>query len=635
MGPAELRWLPIDPGLAAHLRDAEAEPPGWTGLVRLAGIRPDLAATLRLDRLLRRGFPAPPPEAVRPVRLALLGSATLSQLAGPIRVAALRRGLHVTVHEGAYGQYAQELMLPDPELAAFRPDTVLLALDARHLAAGLSPATGEVEARARLEARLDALRRLWAQARALGATSVIQQAALPVLPPLMGQGEERLPGSPAAFCERLNAALREAARAEGVVVLGADRQLAREGLRAWHDPVRWHHAKQEVSGRAVLTYGDLVARVLAALQGRSAKVLVLDLDNTLWGGVVGDDGPAGLVLGQGSALGEAFAAVQGFARDLSRRGVLLAVCSKNDEANALAPFDSHPEMVLRREDIACFVANWDDKAANLRRIADRLSLGLDALVLLDDNPAERALVRRELPEVQVPELDGDDPAQVPDLLADAGYFEALALTAEDLARTAQYRANAERAAAGASATDLPGFLRSLEMRLVWSRLDEVGLARVVQLANKTNQFNLLTRRTTEGEVRALIADPRRTGLQLRLLDRFGDNGVVAVVTAALSAEGETLEVTDWLMSCRVLGRGVERATLRLLAAEARRLGARRLAGRYRRTPRNGMVAGLYPSLGFRPERAGEGEEGRQVLALEELPEDEGFMQVEEARAWTT
>ncbi len=565
------------------------------------------------------------------MRLALLGSATLSHLAPPIRVAGLRRGLHVTVHEGAYGQYAQDLLLPDPALLAFRPDAVLLALDARHLAAGLSPASGEAEAAALLEARLDALRRSWAQARALGATSVIQQAALPVLPPLLGQAEERLPGSPVAFLERLNAALREAARREGVLVLAADRQMARDGMRLWHDPVRWHHAKHEVSGRAVLTYGDLVGRTLAALQGRSAKVLVLDLDNTLWGGVVGDDGVAGLVLGQGSALGEAFAAVQGFARDLSRRGVLLAVCSKNDEGNALAPFGGHPEMVLTREDVACFVANWDDKATNLRRIAERLSLGLDALVLLDDNPAERALVRRELPEVQVPELDGDDPAQVPDLLADAGYFETLALTAEDLARTGQYRANAERAAAaGASATDLPGFLRSLEMRLLWSRLDEAGLARVVQLANKTNQFNLLTRRTTEDEVRALIADPRRTGLQLRLLDRFGDNGVVAVLTAALSGNGETLEVTDWLMSCRVLGRGMEQATLALLAAEARRLGARRLAGRYRRTPKNGMVAELLPSLGFQPEAAGAGEEGRHVLALADLPERDVFMRVEEA-----
>ncbi len=569
MSAIDLPWLPVQPDWASRVRATEAAA-DWGALQRLAGARPDLPMSGRLDRLLLRMFPRPPAAAGPPVRLALLGSASVQHLAGPIRVAALRHGLHVAIHQGEYGQYRQDLLGPDPALAAFAPDTVLLSLDARHCAAGLSPTLDDVAAAALLDGRLEAIRSSWALARRLApGAAVIQQTVLPVHPTLLGLNEQRLPGSPAEFVRRLNARLREAAEQDGVALLAIDAAAAQAGIAAWHDPAAWHHAKQEVSGRATLLYGDLVARLLAAARGRSAKVLVLDLDNTLWGGVIGDDGLDGIVLGQGSATGEAFAAVQDYALALAQRGVILAVCSKNDEANAYAPFDHHPEMRLHRDDIACFVANWDDKATGLRRIAASLNLGLDSLVLLDDNPAERALIRRELPQVQVPEID-DDPALVPQRLADAGYFESLGVTADDRARTAQYRDNRARVALAEAATDLPGYLRSLEMRLVWRRFDEAGLLRVVQLVNKTNQFNLTTRRTTVEAMRALLADPRRIGLQLRLLDRFGDNGIVVVIIGALSADGVALEITDWLMSCRVLGRQVEQATLALIAGQARR-----------------------------------------------------------------
>ena len=218
----------------------------------------------------------------------------------------------------------------------------------------------------------------------------------------------------------------------------------------------------------------------------------------------------GIVLGQGSPLGEAYAAFQDYARELTRRGVILAVCSKNDEANALEPFDSHPEMVLRRGDIASFVANWSDKAGNIRAIAEELNIGLDSLVFIDDNPFERNLVRQELPMVAVPEVS-DDPTYYPLAIADAGYFEGLSVTDEDRERTGQYQGNKARDALKASATDLPAYLRGLEMQLVWKRFDRVGLQRIVQLINKSNQFNLTTRRYTEEEVLAVMADPSRSG----------------------------------------------------------------------------------------------------------------------------
>jgi FkbH-like protein len=619
MALTDLAWLPVEADWSERLKAAgEAD---WPALVLLARARLDPLATGRLDRLLRRRFPEPPESglAAPPIRLAVLGSSTLAHLVPAIRVAALRRGLHVSVHEGEYGQYRQELMQPAPELVEFQPDVVLLCLDARHLAAGLPAGADEAEAERVLSATLDDLRQVWQAAQAMGAM-VIQQAALPVLPKLMGDNEHRLGASQSGFIARLNAALRPAADAAGVHLLAVDERAARFGLTAWHDPAVWHHAKQEIGGAAAPVFGEMVGNLLAAFRGRSRKALVLDLDNTLWGGVIGDDGLEGIEIGQGNASGEAFAALQAHAKRLAGRGVILAVCSKNDEANALQPFEKHPEMVLRRDDIASFVANWDDKATNLRRIARELNIGLDSLVFLDDNPFERNLVRGELPEVAIPEFPEDDPALVPQMLADAGYFDMLAITADDRKRTAQYQENRERAALAETATDLPAYLRSLEMKLVWNRFDRVGLARIVQLFNKTNQFNLTTIRTTDADIAAVIEDPRQFGLQLRLTDKFGDNGIIALVIGRLSADGADLLVHSWVMSCRVLGRQVEAATLMLIAQEARRLGAVRLVGEYRPTAKNEMVREHYPRLGFSaieppPDAAGDAAAGAAFYAL--------------------
>jgi FkbH-like protein len=257
-------------------------------------------------------------------------------------------------------------------------------------------------------------------------------------------------------------------------------------------------------------------------------------------------------------------------------------------------------MVLRRDDIACFVANWSDKATNLRAIAEALNIGLDALVFADDNPFERELVRQALPMVAVPEL-GDDPALYPAILAAGGYFDLVAVTAEDRTRSELYRANAAREAWKGAAIDLDAYLRGLDMRLVWRRFDRVGLARVVQLINKSNQFNLTTSRCTEADILAVMDDPAAFGLQLRLLDRFGDNGVIAVVIGRKTASRD-LVIGTWVMSCRVLGRQVEAATLSVVLAEARRLGCERVVGEYIPSARNAMVRDHYAKLGFRPLR---------------------------------
>jgi FkbH-like protein len=287
-------------------------------------------------------------------------------------------------------------------------------------------------------------------------------------------------------------------------------------------------------------------------------------------------------------------------------------------------------MVLRRPDIACFLANWTDKAANLRAIAAELNIGLDSLVFVDDNPFERELVRRELPMVAVPEI-GDDPVHYARIIADAGYFEGLAVTDEDRARTGQYQGNKDRAALKAAATDLPGYLRGLKMQLIWAPFDRIGLRRIVQLINKSNQFNLTARRYTEEGVLAVMGDPTAFGLQFRLLDRFGDNGIIAIVIGRLCPNRD-LVIDTWLMSCRVLGRQVELATLAVLAQYASDFGAQRLIGEYIPTAKNGMVKEHYARLGFAPTRTDADGASRSILDLAGFTPADTFIDIVEGYA---
>jgi FkbH-like protein len=596
-----LHWLPHDPlfrdrlkafrsGVGADRKEA------WAEAVALANTRLDFTATNMLDQAVRTVFGDAPPGEARRIRLAMLGSCTMAHLHAAIRIAGVRRGFWIDVYENDYGQYRQELSDAESALHAFRPDTVLLALDAHHLVAGVSVQFEPAEVAAAVEDHLAEIAEGWRLARAAFPCAVVQQTPLPVHPALLGSNEHRLPGSPASVIARINQRLRPMADAAGVDLLAVDTRAAQDGLAAWHDAGLWHRAKQEIAPPAAPFFGDMVGRLLAARRGRSFKGLVLDLDDTLWGGVVGDDGMEGIVLGQGSPLGEGYAAFQAYVRNLSRRGIILAVCSKNDQANALEPFENHPEMVLKRGDIASFVANWNDKAGNIRAIAAELNIGLDSLVFVDDNPVERALVRQELPMVAVPEVS-DDPVGFVAALADAGYFESAVLTEDDRVRSAQYQGNRAREALKVSTTDMPSYLRGLQMTLTWRPFDRIGLQRIVQLINKTNQFNLTTRRYGEADVLAIMASDTAFGLQLRLTDRFGDNGIIAVCIGRMQGDGDCL-IDTWLMSCRVLGRQVEPTTLNLIAERAKALGARRLLGDYSPTGKNAMVRDHYAKLGF-------------------------------------
>ncbi|SDB72044.1 HAD-IIIC family phosphatase [Belnapia rosea] len=602
----QLAWLPVHEDLGAALSAARRIADPAERLARamhLSGFRRDFTATGRIERLAEAGLAAPPAElGLVPLRLAILASHTVDHLVPGIRVAGLHRGLAISVHVAPYGNYRQALLGEDPALAEFAPQLVLLALDAQDSPIALPLGASEADVEQAVAARVAELRHLWRRARERFNAQVVQQLLVATTPPLFGSYEAMVPAAPRTVLERLNAALRHAAREDGVLLLDLAAQMAGQGpADGLADPVRWHQAKQLVSPVMAPLHGDLVARIAGAVLGRARKCLVLDLDNTLWGGVIGDDGIEGIKLGQGNPTGEAFLAVQRYAAQLGQRGIILAVCSKNDMAVAEAVFENHPEMALRRGDIAAFVANWSDKAGNLRQIAKQLNIGLDALVFLDDNPAERDIVRRELPGVAVPELP-EDVALYPAWLGAAGYFETVGFTADDAARGRSYALNAARQAALEQTTDLESYLRSLEMVLTARRIGPAELPRATQLINKTNQFNLTTRRYTEAEVQALADDPASLALALRLTDRFGDNGLISVILARpdASLRPEEWLIDTWLMSCRVLGRQVEAATMQVLTTLAAQQGIHALIGEYRPTARNGMVADHYSRLGFKP-----------------------------------
>ena len=623
----DLHWLPTQPEWRPRLRALPADPAAaWDNAVALANSQLNFVLTNALDEMVRRIFPTGPEAlSTKKVRLAVLGSSTLAHLLPGIRVAGLRRGIWIDTYENDYGQYLQELSDPDSPLHAFQPTAVLLALDAYHLTAGVTAGMDAASAEAALTEMQDHIQEVWQLASTAFRCPILQQAALPLHLSVLGNNEHRLPGSRSWFVARLNAAIRTMAEQQGVDILAIDDRAARDGIGKWHDTALWHRSKQEVSPTASPMYGDLVGRWLAAKQGRSFKCLVLDLDNTVWGGVIGDDGLEGIAIGQGSPLGEAYTAFQEYARELSRRGVILAVCSKNDEANALEPFEKHPDMVLKRGDIASFVANWSNKADNIRAIAHELNIGLDSLCFIDDNPFERNLVRQELPMVAVPEVS-DDPTGYPVALSDGGYFEGLSVTEEDRERTSQYQGNKARDALKAAVTDLPSYLRGLEMELIWRRFDKIGQQRIVQLINKSNQFNLTTRRYTDDDIVAVMADPNAFGLQLRLTDRFGDNGIIAIVIGRLQPNQDLL-IDTWLMSCRVLGRQVEPTTLNLIAREAARMGAKRLVGEYIPTKKNGMVRDHYAKLGFTVMETDEAGGNRSILDLGSFTPAETFIHV--------
>ena len=596
---AALPWLPPPPSdLSARIRAAGETGAGadLQGLAGFALTSSQATSFVRaLKKLRAKGADLSP---LTPLRLGVLTAHTFDLVADALVVGACRHGVELDLVMGGYGQVMQDALSPQSAVNQAQPDAVLVAIDHRWL--GLEQPDLE-HASARVEAALDQVGGVLSAVRATAACSTILHT-LPIPPdPLFGSLDAREAGSVRAMIAAVNRALPALAATHGANLLDVAALAERIGTDAWFDPVHWLSHKIPFAPAYGAIYGDWLGRLLAALRGATRKCLVLDLDNTLWGGVLGDDGPDALRIGPGDPVGEAFEAVQRYALALQRRGVFLAVSSKNDDAAARAAFQALPGMSLTLDQIAVFQANWLDKPSNLAAIARELNIGLDALVLLDDNPAERAHVRSAAPQVAVPELPSDPSAYIRTLAA-AGYFESLSFSSEDRLRGAGQGAQADRAKVLAGSGSVADYLAGLEMRLTLKPFDAAGRGRITQLINKTNQFNLTTRRRAEADVAGLEADTAFVTLQAQLADRFGDLGMIAVLVAreAVHENEPALAIDTWLMSCRVLGRGVEEAMFAALldAAEAR--GVAWLTGDYRPTLKNAPVADLLPRLGLTP-----------------------------------
>jgi len=553
-------------------------------LTRLAGF---------IEKLRAKGADLKP---LVPFRLGLLSNSTTDFIVPALVATAARHGISLEVVTGGYDQVLQDALTPESLVNRSAPDAVLLAVDYRSIPTGdvggdSKKASDAVNASlAYLQAVREGLK------RNSNAVCLFQTFSSPP-ETLFGNMDGVHPGSLQKIIDGINAGLTESIRGSADIVIDVAHLASTVGLGDWHSPREWNLAKIPFAAAFIPLYADHVCRAIAALRGKSRKCLILDLDNTLWGGVIGDDGLERIKVGSGDPIGEAHLRVQQLALDLRARGVVLAVCSKNEDDIARTPFQRHPDMLLKEHHIAVFQANWKDKATNIKAIAQELSLGLDSMVLLDDSPFERLLVRQILPEVAVPELP-EDPALYARTLAAAGYFETVTLSQDDLRRAEFYQDNARRVSLQQEAGDLESYLKSLAMEITFQPFDATGRARIAQLINKSNQFNLTTRRYTEAQVAAMQRDPAYFTLQVRLTDIVGDNGMISVVICRRKSK-EEWEIDTWLMSCRVLGRRVENMVLLAVLEQAKKEGVRRLVGNYIPTDRNKLVEGHYPKLGFR------------------------------------
>lgn len=546
-----------------------------------------------------------------PFRLLIVASNTANHLADALAGSALRSGILLDVVVAEYEAPETWLTANAASLAASAPDATLLALDRKAL--NLKAVTGDAaSADAAISQALERLGGIADAFRKTTGTAVIVETLAPDPADPQLSMDAWLPGSPRNLIAEFNARLARYSREMSLLLFDTAALADLAGHAAWHPGRYWFIAKYPFALAVLPLYAHRLAQLLAAMVGKSRRVLVLDCDNTLWGGIIGDDGIGGIALGSGNAKGEAHLAIQRMALHYRERGIVLCVSSKNTDAIAREVFREHPEMLIREDHIALFAINWQDKASNIKAMADTLELGLDSFVFLDDNPAERKQVRDTLPAVAVPELPADPSLWLPVFQA-AAYFEQVSFSAEDKKRAEFYQANAKRAVQAQQFGDHDAFLKSLHMRMTVAPFDAVGRARIAQLISKSNQFNLTTRRYSEAEVAALEADPAVETLQIRLDDIFGDNGMISTVICRRAADA--WDIDTWIMSCRVLGRSVEQAVLGVIARRAREAGAQTLTGRYAPTAKNGLVKDHYAKLGFGRVSEAAGGETRWSLDL--------------------
>ena len=548
-------------------------------------------ATLRFDELRDK-------LALTKFKLAILRSFTVEPIVPLLRAEAFAYRIDLEVHVGDFNTYVQDILDGQSSLYRFAPNAVVLAVRTDQAAPELWSDFADLAPEVAQQAAERVVRgyEQW-----IGAFRKQSQAALIIhslerpSSPSLGVLDSQSDAGQSGLIRQINREVRRiAAGFHGVYSLDYEALVARHGSEHWHDERKWLTARLPIAAGYLLQMAREWVRFIVPLSGRTAKVLVVDLDNTLWGGVIGEDGMTGIKVGA-EYPGAAYQALQRTLLDLSRKGILLAVCSKNNLDDAMEALEKHPGMLVRAKHFAALRISWTDKAQNLREIAQELNVGIDALAFLDDNPFEREQVRAALPEVTVVDLP-KNPLEYASAVRNCAAFERLTLSAEDQERTEMYAAQKQRAGAEQNFQSKEDFFRFLEQEAELEPVSDLTLARVAQLTQKTNQFNLTTRRYTEPQIVEMAKRPEWHIFSIRVRDRFGDHGLVGVAIA--HDEGEQCEVDTFLLSCRVIGRTVETALLAHLAESAAQRGRKRLVGWFLPTKKNAPARDFYAQHGF-------------------------------------
>lgn len=528
-------------------------------------------------------------------KIAVLGGSTTFEIKEILELFLLKKGIKPLFYESEYGKYYEDVMFENPELKEFSPDVVYIHTTMHNISAypGLEDSAEIVRSKADVE--FLRFKEMWQRIQQTFECSIIQNNF--ELPPyrMLGNLDFTDIHGKINFIMKLNMEFaRFAANAKNFYINDINYLSACFGLNKWQDKSLWYSYKYAMSYDAIPFLSHNVAAIILSIYGRSKKCLTLDLDDTLWGGIIGDDGLKGIQIGNETPLGEAYAEFQRYVKALNERGIILAICSKNDSETAKEGF-THPDSVLTFDDFALFRANWEPKSENVKKAAKELNIGLDSIVFIDDNPAERELVKAQLPDVEVPAL-GNNIIDYIDILDKSAYFEPAAISDEDTARNRLYAENIKRSESESKFKNYDDYLKTLEMSAEIEAFKPVYLARITQLLNKTNQFNLTGRRYNASEVETVSKNNNYIALYGRLADRFGDNGVVSVIIG--SVKERALHIDAWIMSCRVFKREMELAMFDELVEHCKSRRLKKIAGYYLKTSKNAIVEDLYEKLGF-------------------------------------
>jgi FkbH-like protein len=552
----------------------------------------DVATILRKKKSLKRELLLRKPSYQ--INIAILGGSTTSEIKNILELFLLKAGFLPDFYESEYNKFYEDAVFPNTALESFKPDVIFVHTSNINITRFPSFGEGEKEIAELLNNEIKKFQSIWKGLKKYNCLIIQNNFDLPVNRSLGNLDFYDIHGK-TNFINQLNLLMAQAARESKTLFINDINYLsASMGLKQWYDRSLWHTAKYAVSFEAIPELANNITNILNASLSKNKKCLVLDLDNTCWGGVIGDEGVNGIGLGNETATGESFLYFQNYVAELKQRGIILAVCSKNDHENAKEGF-THSDSVLKFEDFTVFKANWEPKHQNIEAIAKEINIGLDSLVFIDDNAVERNIVSSQIPSVSVPDV-GNDVIAFVDHIEKNGFFETVSLSKDDIERNNFYKGNENRVNEQSLFDNYGDFLLSLDMQAEIKPFSHLYVDRITQLINKTNQFNLTTRRYTVAEVEEVMTNNTYITLYGKLVDKFGDNGLIAIVVANI--KGASCYIDLWLMSCRVLKRDMEFAMLDTLVEKCLAQGVTEIIGYYYKTPKNNMVADLYETFGF-------------------------------------